>query len=74
MDDGKDTIKSAVIIVIWNIPPLGVVVVGTDGGFMDVAVGVGVVVGSNRGFINVVVRGVVLLSPTHKKMCSFCKS
>ena len=47
MVDGGDTIKSAVVVVIWNIPPLGVVVVGTNGGFMDVVVGVGVVIDSD---------------------------
>ena len=62
-----DTIKSAVVIVIWNVPPLGVVVVGTHGGFMDVVVGFVVVVGSDGGFMDVVVRGVVLSSPRHNK-------
>ena len=74
MDYGGDTIKSAVVVIIWNIPPLGVVIVGTDGGFMDVVVGVGVVVSSDGGFMDVVVRGAVLSLPTHNKLCSFCKS
>ena len=29
-------IKSTAIVVIWDISPLGAVVVGSDGGFMDV--------------------------------------
>ena len=40
---------------------------------MDVVVGVGVVVSLDEGFMDVVVRGVVLSLPTHKKLCSFCK-